>query len=197
MSMSIKKRLVIGAGALTTVAAAATLVAGVTFGLFSASAGPENNTFTSGTVSLSSDATGICNIINIVPGDSGSCTFKTTYTGSVPVYVGLTTATTGALWSGAGTDDAGANALVVTINSGTYAVNGTHLFVGAESSGAPQDTFTVNWSLPLGADNTYQNLSAQVSLTVSAVQSAHNGTGATCVVGSACAANATGILLWS
>ena len=36
MKMSIKKRLALGAAAVATVGAAATLVAGVTFGLFSA-----------------------------------------------------------------------------------------------------------------------------------------------------------------
>ena len=57
MKMSLKKRFALGAAAVATVGAVATLVAGVTFGLFSATTGPTTTTpFTAGTVTLTSDA---------------------------------------------------------------------------------------------------------------------------------------------
>ena len=54
MKMSIKKRLALGAAAVATVGAAATLVAGVTFGLFSATRQRPTQTaaFQAGTVTL-------------------------------------------------------------------------------------------------------------------------------------------------
>ena len=183
-----KKRLALGAGSVTAAGAVATLVAGTTFGLFSATPQSETNNFTSGTVSLSSVDTGKCVVPpNIVPGDSGSCTFKTTYTGNVSAWVGLTTSTTGTLYDGTASDDAGANVLSVTIkdnNNVTYANTGSDLYVGNDGSGASQRTFTVTWSLPSGADNSYQNQSAAVALTVKAVQKDHNGSCTT--AGSAC-----------
>lgn len=186
--MNIKKRLLFGAGLLGTVAATATLVAGVTFGLFSATPQSASTTFTSGTVSLTSDATGYCvTPADIVPGDSGTCTFVANYTGNVSAFVGLNTSTTGALYTGIGTDDSAANVLVVAItdgNSTPYANNGSNLYVGTESS-STVNTFTVTWSLPSTADNSYQNKSATIALTVEAVQSAHQ-TGTCSTLGSAC-----------
>jgi hypothetical protein len=81
--MSFKKRLALGAGAVATVGAVATLVAGVTFGLFSATTPTQSNTFSAGTVSLSQSAATSCSIANIQPGDSGSCHFTVTYNGTV------------------------------------------------------------------------------------------------------------------
>ena len=108
MSMSIKKRLALGAGSVATIGAVATLVAGVTFGLFSATehqtGGP--NTFATGTVSSTVTSTStVCTVTNMVPGDNSTnyvtdqtgrtntklptCEFQVTYTGSAPAYVGL------------------------------------------------------------------------------------------------------------
>lgn len=205
MKLSIKKRIALGAAAIATVGAVSTLVAGVTFGLFSATGSSPSSTFTSGTVSLTSDATFSCNIPSyIVPGDSGSCTANATYTGNVSAFIGLTTSTTGALFTGEGTDDSGINALQVTItdnNTATYADNGANLYVGTDGAAAATRTFTVAWTLPSGADNSYQNKTATVTLTVEAVQSAHNGYATTnglpggpaCAAGPVCA----GIGAWS
>jgi hypothetical protein len=179
MKMSIKKRLVLGAAAIATVGAAATLVAGVTFGLFSATPQSQTNNFTAGTVSLGSTATSTCVVPPyIVPGDSGTCVFSATYTGNVSAFIGLTTSTTGTLYTGDGTDNA--DHLVVTITDNatvpnTYSNNGTDLYVSTDGSGAAAHVFTVTWSLPKTADNGYQGTSAAVVLTVSAVQSANNG----------------------
>jgi len=188
MSMSIKKRLVLGSAAFTTVAAAATLVAGVTFGLFTSSAGPQNNTFSTGTVSIGQDVSSTpCAIVHAVPGDSGTCTFVVKDASNVPAYIGLTTSSSNT-----------APDLALSISDGTnsYGPNGTDLFVAADS-GAATFTFTVSWSLPLTAGNGNQGKSATVNLTAVAVQQAHNGDGSTCVAGSACAAAANGVLSWS
>jgi hypothetical protein len=82
MSMSIKKRLALGAGALATVGAVGTLVAGVTFGLFTATTPTQSNTFTAGQVTLAQSAATSCTTANIQPGDSGTCAFTVTYNGS-------------------------------------------------------------------------------------------------------------------
>jgi len=120
MSMSIKKRLALGAGALASVGAVATLVAGVTFGLFSATpVSSSANTFATGTVSTTSGPTStVCQVTNMVPGDESAkyagitndgsasnnqgtkdatCEFQVQYTGSVPAYIGLGTSITGNL----------------------------------------------------------------------------------------------------
>jgi predicted ribosomally synthesized peptide with SipW-like signal peptide len=186
-----KKRLLIAASGLTALGAAGAMVAGVTFGLFSSTPTSESNSFTAGTVTLSSDATGVCTIPTLVPGDSGTCTFVATYSGNVPAFVGLDTASTGALL-------AGTTPLSITITDQTtavYANTGTNLFVASDSA-APTNTvhtFTVTWSMPLTAGNSYEGETAQVVLTAHAVQSAHNGSSSGCAAGSAC----PGILLWS
>jgi hypothetical protein len=102
MRMSTKKRLALGAGAVTTVGAVATLVAGFTFGLFSATGSSGANTFTAGTVSVGAGAPAsvTCTISNMVPGDSSAgasagsksystCTYNVKYTGSANAYLAV------------------------------------------------------------------------------------------------------------
>jgi len=111
-----RNRLLVVAGGITTIGAAATLIAGTTFGFFSASAAPQTTPqFVAGTVSIGQSASFTCTVGtgsqfatgpsnnggNIEPGDaspdfgsagslSGSaCSFPFTYTGSVPAYLGL------------------------------------------------------------------------------------------------------------
>jgi hypothetical protein len=85
-----------------TLAAAGTLVAGFTFGLFSGSASSGNNTFTAGTVTVGPGNSGsvTCNISNMVPGDSSTgapigsktgtaCTYNVKYTGSATGWLGV------------------------------------------------------------------------------------------------------------
>lgn len=102
MQRSMKKRLAVGAAAATTVGAVATLVAGFTFGLFSASQGSGSNSFTAGTVSVGAGtpASVTCTITNTVPGDSSTgapsgsksdtpCTFNVQYAGSANAWLGV------------------------------------------------------------------------------------------------------------
>ncbi len=170
--MKIKKRLLIAASGITAVTAAGAMVAGVTFGFFSAntSATPDSNTFSSGTVSLTADASGACTVTNAVPGDSGSCTFVATYTGNVSAFVALDTLTSGALAAPGG--------LTFTVTDGNttaYASTGTDLYVGTETGPTAANTFTINWSIPTTAGNAFQNTTATLTLMAHAVQSANNG----------------------
>jgi hypothetical protein len=86
------------------VGAVATLAAGLTFGLFSASGSSGGNSFTAGTVTVGdgSSTSVTCTISNMVPGDSspgapiGSkavadnpCTYNVKYTGSANAYIGV------------------------------------------------------------------------------------------------------------
>jgi spore coat-associated protein N len=102
MRMSVKKRIALGAGVAATLAAVGTLVAGLTFGLFSASGSSSSNSFTAGTVTVGTGtpASVTCNLTNIVPGDSSSgapignkagtpCTYNVKYTGSVSAWLAV------------------------------------------------------------------------------------------------------------
>jgi hypothetical protein len=104
-----KKRLLIAASGLTAVATAATMVAGVTFGLFSATETSGNNAFTAGTVTVGLDgSTSVtCTITNTVPGDSSTgfgslsadkqaCEYDVKYTGSAPAFIAVDVAVTAA-----------------------------------------------------------------------------------------------------
>ena len=77
-----KRSLVFAVALLGSGAAVATMVTGVTFGFFSASSPTQGGTLTSGTVSLAQSAVTSCTVSNIQPGDSGSCHFTVTYSGT-------------------------------------------------------------------------------------------------------------------
>lgn len=107
MNSSNKKRFALGAGAVAAVGSFATLVAGVTFGLFSATTAGQTNTFTAGKVSLTQALTKSCVVTQMSPGDGTAavggtpnniaangnshvqCVYDVTYTGDVPAYLGL------------------------------------------------------------------------------------------------------------
>ena len=86
-----KKRLLLAAGALAATGAVATLVAGSTFGFFSATTPTVSNTVTAGTVTLAQSAVSSCTITKVQPGDSGSCSLTVTYNGTVSAgaYLGV------------------------------------------------------------------------------------------------------------
>jgi hypothetical protein len=210
-----RKRLLISAGGITGVAAVGTLLLGATFGFFSSTPASETNSFTAGTVTLSSDATGKCTVTNIAPGDSGTCTFAATYSGSLPAYLALNVAV------GAGTTplyDSSVNGLQFNVTdsqtSSVSYMNGTTLNGAATSGNSPSAsnllvnknsfssgtiTWTVAWSLPTSAGNAYQAGSSTLTLTAHAVQSAHNGSTTTCTAGLECDSTSpgTGTPAWS
>ncbi len=133
MKMSIRKRVAIGAGAVATIGAAATLAAGMTFGLFSATETSSGNAFTAGTVTVGTGTptSVVCTITNMVPGDSSagapigskadaSCTYNVKYTGSAPAWLGVDVAISNgstALYDGTAT---GLQLYLKDANSVTY-----------------------------------------------------------------------------
>jgi Camelysin metallo-endopeptidase len=203
-----KKRLLLTAGGVSTVAAAGMLVAGTTFGLFSASnqqAG--TNSFTAGNVSLGSPVQAVCNISNMVPGNSSTgysptpsgqtntetapCSFSVTYTGSAPAYLAVDVTV-----GGTSLYDETVNGLQLQISDGTTsyttdgALNGTSdLLVSATPDAGSSNavhTLTVNYALPKTADNTYQNLNSTLQFTIHAVQSGNNNFVGSCTAGQTC-----------
>lgn len=77
--------------ALVAIAAVASTSVGVTMAIYSSRGTAQTNTFTAGTVSLTTNATGACGAAtnNMVPGSTASCTLLTTYAGTVPGYMAL------------------------------------------------------------------------------------------------------------
>jgi len=171
MKLSLKKRFALGAAAVATVGAVATLAAGVTFGLFSATTQGQTNSFTAGTVTLAQSATTTCSVGPMSPGDGTlagynnegtdtACSFTVTYGGNVPAWLGLdvSIASThagsdpnGVLTGAAGLYDSTANGLQFTITDSqgapvTY-MTGTTLG-GTKTSGASAtaDDLLVNTS---------------------------------------------------
>ena len=206
--MSMKKRLALGAGAVATVGAVATLIAGVTFGLFSATnTQTGTNSFTAGTVTQGSPATTTCTISNMVPGDSSTgytpapsgqtnaqsapCTFAVTYTGSAPAYLGVDVAV-----GGSSLYDGTTNGLQLQVSDGTTsyttggALNGTsNLLVSTTPDAGSSNTvhtLTVNYALPTAATNAKQGLSTTLTLTIHAVQSGNNNFVTGCSAGHTC-----------
>jgi predicted ribosomally synthesized peptide with SipW-like signal peptide len=213
-----KKRLLIAVGTLASVGAAVTLVTGVTFGLFSASStSTPANTFTAGTVTLTSPATTQCTVGPMAPGDSStgysptplgqtdtetaSCTFAVTYSGTLPAFLGVSFTQ-----GGTGLYDATTSGLQYQIKDGTtsYTTSGV---LNTNSSSSPLlvsktadagssntvHTITVNYALPTASPNAYQGLTSTLSITVSAVQAGNNGSTSACTAGLQCA----GITSWS
>lgn len=205
MNMSIKKRMALGAGAIATVAAVGTLVAGVTFGFFSATQTAGPSTFTAGTVTLQNPVSASCTINPMVPGDSSTgyastpagqtdpqtaaCTFDVDYIGTVPAYLAVDLATTGTnLYDGSLT---GLQFQIADNNGGSYATagvlnGGDNLFIDQDAAGTTHHTITVNYALPTTAGNSYQGLNTTLHMTVHAVQAGNNGTSAGCVAGAVC-----------
>lgn len=158
---------------LMAVALIAMLVSGATFALFSATTTNTTNTFTAGTVALGTPASTMIDVANIAPGDNNTATpytYAVTYTGSLDAWLGLTTTTSGAIFGGA-------YPLAITISDGanSYLANAANQVVGttAVTSGTTKN-FSVTYSMPLLADNTYQSATGSLSLLVKAVQARNN-----------------------
>ena len=209
-----RKRLLVAAGALTALGAATTLVAGVTFGLFSASV-PQTpgNTFTAGTVTLTQTASATCTIAAMEPGDASTgfttpgtdtpCTFTVSYTGTLGAFIGLgvvATPATGGLYTGIATglqflitDGAGTSYTTGGVIHTNTATPLDPLFTHDDAAGTTTHTFTVNYQLPSTAPNSEQGLSTTLTLTAYAVQDSNNGTSTGCTLGQECST----ITAWS
>ena len=219
-----KKPLVLLAGGVLAAGAAATLVAGTTFGFFSSKPGAETNSFTAGTVTLTDSVTGACTVTNMVPGDSPTaCTLGTTYSGSVSAYLAVDVVVETQAGSG-GTilyNPSGSNGLTVSIadNQGTpvtytvpttsttcpggapggstcYELDNELLGTSAYTSGAT-DTISTSVTLPSAAGNGYQGGAAQVILTAHAVQSKNNTLACTATPTAGHSCTPSGSFAWS
>jgi predicted ribosomally synthesized peptide with SipW-like signal peptide len=197
-----KRRLALGAAAVTAVGAVAALVAGFTFGLFSATESSGANTFTAGTVSVGTGSPA-----------SVTCTYNVKYTGSANAWLAVDVAVSNgstALYDGT------ANGLQLYLKDGapTTYLNGTsYTQQGGGSAALPVGTtsnllvsttaattgtavnFSLDYLLPSSAGNSYQGGSATVTLTFHAVQSGNNALPGTCAAGQQC--NAGGSFAWS
>ena len=72
------------------VGTAGAVLAATSFALFTSGASSQTDAFASGTVVIGTISTPLdCTIQNIEPGDSGTCTYKLTYSGSLNAWVGL------------------------------------------------------------------------------------------------------------
>jgi hypothetical protein len=191
----------LAAAAATFLMSLATLAAGVTFGLYSSTPGPETNNFTAGNVTLASNASGACNVTAAAPGDGPTtCTFQASYTGSMSAYLALNVVVETQAGSG-GTplyNPSGSNGMTVSIadnqstpvtytvpttpttcptgapsGSTCYELDNELVGTGGYASGT-NVTFTTTANFPLAQGNGYQNGAAQVILTAHAVQAAHN-----------------------
>lgn len=176
-----KKRFMLS---LMTVALVALLASGATFALFTDTTSNNSNTFSAGTVTLDDPVFTIADITGLAPGDTGSEEWTVSYSGSLDAYLGLDTKLSGDLATPnhTGSDGILANGdcLTVTITdnkthnaSNAYDNNADNQLVGKFSQNDTV-TFTVEWELPLGANNGYQGDSATLEMLVHAVQADNN-----------------------
>lgn len=199
--MTTRRKLLVSASAAAILLSISVLTFGTTFGLYSGAASQETNSFTSGTLTLSSTVTGACTVTGLAPGDSSStCNLGFTYSGSLSAYLAVDVVVETQAGSG-GTalyNPTGSNGLSVAVADNqatpvTYGVpttstscptgapTGSTCYVADNElvstsavSGGTTDTVTTTVSLPAAAGNGYQGGAAQILLTAHAVQSAHN-----------------------
>ena len=209
-----RRRLALWAGGAAIVVATASFAAGATLGLFSSSPAPESNSFTAGTVTLTSDATGACSVTDLVPGDTLTpCTFAATYTGSASAYLGLDVLIrtqpgpggspaypmSGGQGITVSITDNQATPVTYTLTTSLVACPGTppagsvcyaadNLLVktSAFTSASPAVTFSTTVAMPSATGNAYQGAATQVFLTAHAVQSRNQTLPGTCTAGAAC-----------
>jgi hypothetical protein len=155
VTRSTKRRLVGAASFFVSILAASSLVAGVTFGLFSATPKTSTaNTFSTGTVSLNQSETISCTVANLSPGDGsyttgsaynneggadGQCTLAVSYTGNVPAYLGLDIQVSGTV--GSPVQTYGGSTLTGALGLFDGSANGLQLLIKDSAFG---DTFVSN-----------------------------------------------------
>jgi len=153
---------------LATVGALSALITGASFALFTAQTENQNNTFTAGTVRLGSVTGFTCgvNANNMAPGDSGSCTVKVTYTGSLEAWIGVDYEAEGDLFEGD-------NPMTISLSGGNGAtVDG--IYVLGKYSDGQEATVTVSYDFPAEAGNAYQEAEGEIELSFVAVQARNN-----------------------
>ncbi|KRF35912.1 TasA family protein [Paenibacillus sp. Soil787] len=137
------------------------LVAGGTSALFTANASNTNNTFASGSVSITAGNAPVFSTTDVVfnnmaPGDAGTKTISVTNTGSLDAWVRVKKITTsGALFSGA---------TPLTLNN----------FEVFQIPAGQSKAFTINYAFKKAADNTYQGTNGIANIEFEAVQVKNN-----------------------
>jgi hypothetical protein len=141
---------------------------------FTATTTNPGNSFGSATLSASNDksaAASLISIANLVPGDTATRTVTITNSGNAGfTYVGAISATAAtALW----TDTT--NGLQVQVKRGlttlyTGALNALAIPASGTIAAAGTDTLTFDFSLPTTADNTFQTLTQDFTITYTATQ---------------------------
>jgi hypothetical protein len=147
--MFTKKRLLLSAATVATIASVAVLATGVTFGLFSATSPSQSGTFTAGTVTLDQTKTITCTVGTLSPGDgsygsyntesgaNGQCSLPFSYTGNVPAYLAVDVSVSGT--AGTATPYYGGSAPSVAPGLFDGSSNGLQLSV--KSTGTVANTF--------------------------------------------------------
>ncbi|MEP6695194.1 MAG: hypothetical protein ABJB39_11185 [Chloroflexota bacterium] len=141
---------------------------------FTATTTNPGNQFGSATLTMSNDksaAGSLITIANMVPGDTANRTVVISNTGGVGfTYIGAISATANTvLWSDT------TNGLQVTVKRGvttlyTGALKNMVLAASGTIAAAGTDTLTFDFSLPVAAGNTFQNLTQDFTISYTATQ---------------------------
>jgi predicted ribosomally synthesized peptide with SipW-like signal peptide len=203
-------------GGLLALAAMGTLVVGSTFALFSASESSAVNTFESGTVTvgLGDDASVVCKMQDLAPGDSSanaalgsksmdSCSYAVKYTGSSAAWLSvdvLIESTGTSLYTGdakglqffvadGATNIIDGTTFATIDGSDTAATSGVtveHILLSSTPAVTGDTaTFAIDYLLPLLAPNSLQGADTSITITFHAVQSANQPIGS-CQAGRQC-----------
>ena len=141
---------------------------------FTATTTNPGNSFGSATLTMSNDksaAASLVNLSNLVPGDTANRTVTITNTGNVGMtYTGAISAVANTLlW----TDTT--NGIQVTVKRGattlyTGPIKTLALAASPTIAASGTDTLTFDFSLPVGAGNTFQTLTQDFTITYTATQ---------------------------
>jgi hypothetical protein len=143
---------------------------------FTATTTNPGNSFGSATLTMSNDksaAASLINLANLVPGDTANRTVTITNTGNVGMtYTGaISAAANTLLW----TDTT--NGIQVTVKRGATVLYGPGALKnlvlpasGTIAGSGGTDTLTYDFSLPVGAGNTFQTLTQDFTITYTATQ---------------------------
>ncbi len=144
----------------------ALMVGGATVAWFTSQAENNDNSFAAGTLEISLDkpnGTKYFNISNIAPGDSGSTRLTVSNTGTLEFRYSFSLTEEGGLFDGD-------TPMVITVKDS----EGKVVDLGASRTldSDEDETFTVYWSMPSAAGNSYQKQSGTLGISVLAEQTA-------------------------
>jgi hypothetical protein len=160
--------------ALSAVALISAAAVGTSTATFTATATNPTNTFSSATLTMSSNkpnAGDLVSVTHLVPGDTANRTVTISNTGNVGfTYTAAISATANTLlWSDT------TNGLQVTVKRGstvlyTGALKNLALAASGTIAAGATDTLTYDFTFPTTADNTFQNLTQDFTVTYTATQ---------------------------